>query len=188
LFTGSFVGLELGVVAARSPTAKRAGIGPGLALGASLSGVLWDQVLIGFGGLYLKPSDRQQFSERVVNCNEAGGDCGNPHDVDSSISGGQVRFELGYQHRFRPARIASIVPGLWLGYAQNVERLTRGIPTCDDCSGEDLHIRSSGAYIAPFVRTTFGSTGSFALSLRSQWFATGDLLHMTLFALEFGEP
>jgi len=42
---------------------------------------------------------------------------------------------------------------LWLGYARNVERLTRD---------------------------TFGPTGSFAVSLRSQWFATGDLLHMTL--------
>jgi len=53
---------------------------------------------------------------------------------------------MGQRHPPRPRR-------LWLGYARNVERLTRD---------------------------TFGPTGSFAVSLRSQWFATGDLLHMTL--------
>ncbi len=187
-FTGGFMGLEGGIVAAQSAAAKRAGIGPGVALGVSAAGVLWDQVLIGVGGVFLGPSDRQKFSELVVSCAAQGVDCSNPREADSSISGGQLRFELGYQHRFRPVRIVSMAPGLWLGYAQDIEGLQRGIPNCNDCSGEDLNIRSSGAYVAPFVRATFGGTGAFALSLRSQWFVTGDLLHMTLLGLEFGEP
>ncbi len=186
-FSGYFFGIEVGVGSLRSGVAAEAGVGPGLVLGLSAAVELWDHLLIGAGGFFFGPSDQRQFSTQVTGCEANGGPCSD-YSTTSSVSGGLLRFEVGYQHRFRPFRAASIVPGAWLGYAQSVEDLHRGIVNCVDCPGESLSIRTSGAYVAPFVRVTFGRTGRFALSLRSQWFATGDILQMTLLGAEIGLP
>jgi len=166
-FSGYLIGIEAGVGSLRSGVATEAVVGPGVLVGLGAAVELWDHLLIGAGGLFFGPSDQRRFSTQVIACDGNGGPCSNT-SATSSVAGGLLRFEAGYQHRFRPFRAASIVPGAWLGYAQSVENLHRGIVTCLDCPGESLSIRMSGAYVAPFVRVTFGRTGRFALSLRSQ--------------------
>jgi hypothetical protein len=104
------------------------------------------------------------------------------------VSTAFVSFQGGLQHRFRPTRKLSLVPGVMIGYVMSPKGVKREV-TCKGCpSGEKLDLEVDGAAITPFLRLTMATAGMLALIVRSRWFLTGDLVQQTTFGVEFGLP
>jgi hypothetical protein len=152
---------------------------------------LWDRVAIAlaFSSLLLK--DEAGYTTWGIECLEVEGvviSCDDePVEVGSTLDALMGGLELGYQHRFRPWAPVSIVPGVMAGYMHSFGGLERSI-ACDGCGSVRLDVELDGAYLAPFVRITFGRTGSFALTLRPQYFLSGELRHSSYVGLELGLP
>jgi hypothetical protein len=187
---GYHFGLALGFIAFEPAAERRGGIGGGAALHFTGGIALWDRIPmhVGFGALV--PRDRAPIYQEGVFCevDENGLEiCGEPEVGKSSVSGGYLSFETGYQHRLRLSSSVALVPAGLLGYLWNVSAFSRAVG-CKECQSFPVDVNASGGYVAPLLRVAFGTHGAVALSVRTNWFMAGDLRHMTLFGLEFGAP
>ncbi|HEY2407294.1 MAG TPA: hypothetical protein VGI10_14890 [Polyangiaceae bacterium] len=189
--SGIYLGFEGGIASLRSGARERGRIGFGSTLGARAGVAFWDQLAFNVAGGGLWFADKEPFSELVVDCQTVSGvtvGCGDPTNQQSRVTGGFLSLETGYQRRFVASRSISLLPALMLGYAQRLGKLKRGVQ-CDGCRQVPIQdIDTSGAYLAPEFRVTLSQSGAFALSLRSEWYLTGDLTQRTLLAFELGMP
>jgi hypothetical protein len=186
-----WIGLDFGVAALHDDVEARIQGGPGASGQVRLGVALWDQLAIGlaFSGLVLK--DEAGYTTLAFECAEVDGaiiDCDDePVEVGSTLDAVTGALEVGYQYRFRPWAAVSIVPGVMAGYLHAFGGLERSI-ACDGCGRVRLDVDLDGAYLAPFVRVTFGRTGPFALVFRPQYFLSGALRHATYVGFELGMP
>jgi len=190
--SGGYLALDVGFFEPSRQAAAQAGIGAGAAASLRIGFELWDTLVLGAGLSGLLPADERPTSENVVTCTSiqgAGETCETSgHPQESEIGGGlAATFEVGLQHRFRPWRSLSISPGAMLGYAAAFHSLNRGV-ACDGCSSTDLGVSVSGAYATPFLRVTFGQRGMYAAVVRSAWFLSGEMQHMTTLGIEVFAP
>lgn len=176
--SGGYVALDVGWAAFAPAAAERAGVGMGPAFHVRFGVEFFDQVLAGVGIGSYGLHDKRPFSQLVVSCQMLTNQCSQPSSAETSIATGFVTAEVGYQTRFRPALAISLTPGATLGYLQSFVSLSRSID-CVDCKREVLDLVESGAYVAPFFRVTFDQLGWVAVILRSEWFFTSDIKHMT---------
>lgn len=190
--SGGFLGLELGAVSVRDRLEAHTGLSGRVTYALRLGIAFVDQLIVqgAFGGFTF--NDAHAFSTEVVDCQGSDPDTAvcddDPHEAESTTTTMYLTVEAGYQYRLRWSW-ASLVPGLLLGYLGHTSEIVRGIMRCVDCPGEAVEgVDLSGGYIAPFVRFTFGGSGTFAISVRSQWALAGDLEHMLVFGLDVGRP
>jgi hypothetical protein len=190
--SGGFLGLELGAVSVSDRLETRTGLSGRVTYALRLGIAFVDQLIVqgAFGGFTF--NDAHAFSTDVVDCQGSDPDTAvcddDPHEAASTTTTTYLTAEAGYQYRLRSSW-ASLVPGVVLGYLGNTSEIVRGIMRCVDCPGEAVEgVDLSGGYLAPFVRFTFGGSGTFAISVRSQWALAGDLGHMLVFGLDVGEP
>ncbi len=172
----------------RQQVRDREGIGPGPALQFGGGVEFWDQLIVGLDiGVY-GASDDKPFSEAVIECDQFNM-CGAPKSAESSITGsGFLALETGYQRRLRPWDTSSFSLGLVGGYFLPFASHQRKVGNCDDCTVVAVDTCAAGAYLAPFLRVTFGDVGNWAMIVRSRWFVSGDLAQMTLLGVEGGVP
>jgi hypothetical protein len=189
--SGVYLSIDGGYATLKSRAADRVGAGGGAAVQLRLGVELWDQLVTGIalGGLFL--ADERPTSELVMNCTDIQGTpvaCDNDaHSQASRVGATLGSVEAGYQKRFRPMQRLSWSPGAMLGYTHAFGGLKRGVD-CNGCGSTKLDAQLDGAYIAPFVRLTFGKIGELGIILRSQWYFTGDLSQFTVLGLEYGLP
>lgn len=185
-----YLGFAGGPLYAKSSAHAFGGGGYALAFTGGIAFLNEIPLNVSVGGVSL--DDAATYTESVQDCYYVDGmytNCGDPHDESSKISGGYFSFDSGYQRRFELSKVVYLVPGLLFGYQFSINRLRRGV----DCAGcQELPVPNTnlnGAYVAPTVRVSFGRRGGFiALSIRSQWYVTGDLLGATLFGVEAISP
>jgi hypothetical protein len=189
--SGGYVGLDIGMLQPARSTADRVGISLGLAEGVRFGLEFWDTLLIGIGAFATQPGDDRPTSEAVVDCTTdvvGISTCDTePHSVGSGIVGGGFTVETGIQRRFRPSLGVSLSPGAMLGYVAEIGALKRGVD-CDGCNAVELDASVSGGYVAPFFRVTFSQLGTYAAVVRSAWFFSGDMQHMTTLGFELFAP
>jgi hypothetical protein len=188
--TGGFIGLDAGLLALQQSARRREGLGLGFAGNLRGGFTFWGALNVNLGVGVLIPSDERPFSEMVVSCSSVGGalvDCeDDPHSLDSTVGGGVLNVEAGYEVRISPWLYPDFVPQLYAGYQANIATLERSV-SCSGCSdGDQLDVATSGLYVAPALRITLDSERLWAIGVRSQWFVTGDVKQMTLLGVEFG--
>lgn len=186
-----WLGVDFGFAALSDDTEKRIKAGPGIAVQVRLGAALWDQLVIGLAFSSMTLRDKAGYTIWVTECTTVGRaviSCEDePEEVGSELDANLGAMELGYQYRFRPWAPISIVPGMLVGYTFALRGLERTIG-CDDCGRVPLDVDLNGAYLAPFLRVTFGRTGPVALTVRPQYFLNGALHHITYAGLELGMP
>jgi hypothetical protein len=181
-----YIGLAAGPTSTKNQAPMQAGFAGELTLGVAF----WREIplTIGVGAANLE--DPLASPGGLQPC-DANGTCPVWHDASSRILGQYFTINTGYQHRFQVWDAVYFVPGALIGYQAGVNQ-PHASTTCDDCPEQRIPIPDAsldGMYLAPTVRASFGQNGGFiALSVRSQWFVTGDLLQTTLFGLEFIAP
>jgi hypothetical protein len=190
--SGGYVAFEGGYATIDADAGDRVGAGPGFG-GRIRAGVeFFEQltVAIGIGGFLL--NDRQPFTERLIQCSSVEGvvvSCGDEaNDYSSSVGAQMFLVETGYHHRFRPWYDISLSPGAMLGYQLAFSDLERSIDSCSECREVRLNATVDGLYLGPLFRVTFGPMGIFALTLRSDWYLTGNMQQMTTLGFEMGQP
>ena len=180
--SGGYLAFEGGYATFKDEAERRAHIGPGGTLSARLVLEFWDTLLAGVGIGVLAPNDRQPFSQSVVDCQTVENvvvSCDDqPHSASSSVQAGILPLELGIQHRFRPARELSLVPGVLSGYLVTLGGPSRGV-ACDGCASVPVDANPTGVYFGPLLRVTIGHLGLWGFEARSVWFASGDLQQIT---------
>lgn len=190
--SGGSLGVFGGPVALKSAAAERGGIGSGSSVAITIGTAWRDRVPLTLSWSFLTLSDRQPFSEFVVDCTTLNGGvvgCGDPHAQSSTVtSGSLLALETGYQYRFRPSRWASLLPAAVVGYLWSVSEFSRGV-LCDGCM-PSIPIRGvnvGGPYLGPSFKVTL-NTMAMALTARAEFFARGDLGHRILIGIELGAP
>jgi len=195
VLSGYFVGAGIGYLSPRSDGGTRAAVGSGWTSQVQLGLEFYDHMLVAvsFGGYVLSGTRTYNPAQAVcdeINARNAGTDLPNLNCTgptkDSDVSTYTGSAEVGFQHRFRPSFSTSWAPGLVVGYLHAFGG-TASIG-CEKCGDPKTDFAGYGAYLAPFVRLTFGTTGDFALLLRSDWFVSGDLQESLAFGLEYGLP
>lgn len=186
-----FLGIDAGFLSF-DPSARETVVGEfGGYFGLRLGVALWDQwaISMGFGGMFLK--DTNPFKETVTDCTYLNGNlvsCEGQSEQESTIRADGLSFESGYQRRFRPWPSSSLLPGLMVGYAFSVGGIKRGVD-CEGCQSFTVaDLTADGVYVAPSFRITIGESGFIGLSIRSQWFLTGDLRQLTTMGIDLGWP
>ena len=190
--SGGYLGLDIGMLKPARSTADRVGISLGPAEGVRFGLEFWDTLLIGIGVFATQPADDRRTSEAVVDCTTdvvGISTCDTePRRGESTIlGGGGFTVETGVQHRFRPWLAASFSPGAVMGYVAELGTLKRGVE-CEGCKTVELDASLSGGYVAPFLRVTFTQLGMYAAVVRSAWFFSGDMQHMTTLGFEVFAP
>ena len=188
VLSGGFAALDLGVLGLSKSARARAGVGLGIAGQLRVGAEFWDSLSLATSIVVLTPRDRRPIKVPVIDCTSVGGTvigCGDEvSDQESVVQGGALSFEAGYQVRLQFQDRAWLLPTLLLGYQQNVSTLERKV-TCGGCpDAQKLDLVTSGMYLAPAMRVAFGEKGWWALGLRSQWFVTGDVTHISLLSIE----
>jgi hypothetical protein len=184
------LGIAIGFVDFEQSAEQRGGIGGGSVAQITAGIALWDQlpIQVGFGSM--APSDHDPIFEKGPFCGiDADGveSCSEPRLERSTVSGGYLNWETGYQRRFRLSSAVALVPAGLLGYVWSSGRLSRTVG-CEGCRSFSVDVDASGAYFAPSLRFVLGDPGAFGLSVRTNWFLTGDVQQMTLVGLEFLAP
>jgi hypothetical protein len=183
-------GIAMGFADFERSAEQRGGIGGGSVLQITAGIALWDQLPIHFGFGPLAPSDHAPIFEKGTFCTtDADGveSCSEPSVGRSTVSGGYLNVETGYQRRFRLSPAVALVPAGLFGYLWNSERLSRSV-RCEGCRSFSIDVDASGAYVSPSLRFVLGDPWAFGVSVRTNWFLTGDLQQMTLVGLEFLAP
>ena len=193
VLSGWFLGLDLGKVTLRQTASDRSGVSGRFMGEVRLGFALLDHISLGIalGGFTFR--DDAPFEEEVFECREEFGvivSCDDErHSEKSMVTGsGLAEVELGLQHRFRPNGWMSLLPGAAIGHLAGFSGLKRIIPACDDCTKRSVDLHLSGHYVVPSFFLTLTREGSFAFGVRSRWFWTGDIRHVTTFAFEVGLP
>jgi hypothetical protein len=191
VLSGGYFGLDLGLLAVRQRARERVGIGLGPGFDFRAGVAFWDHLVIGAGVAIYAPADNDPTSELVVTCSTFDGQslgCSGPSSEQSGVTGSFASFETGYQHRLRPWVSSSFTPGALLGFTAELHPPSRGVG-CEGCPASvALPVSTSGLYVAPFFRITFGERGNYAFVARSQIFVTSDLAHFTTLGAEMGLP
>jgi hypothetical protein len=189
--SGGYLAFEGGYMNFKDDAERRAHIGPGPTLSVRLVFEFWDTLLAGIGIGFLAPNDRQPFSQSVVDCQTVDNvvvSCDDQaHDASSSVQAGVLPLELGVQHRLRPAREVSVVPGGVFGYLVTLGGPSRSV-ACDGCTSVPVDANPNGAYVGPLLRVTIGHLGLWGLEARSVWFVSGDLAQITTLGLVGSAP
>lgn len=189
--SGGYLGIDAGYATLAADAARRVGAGPGAGFHLRLGFAFWDHAVVGIGLSGLLLEDEQPFSQQVVDCTTVDNtvvSCSDqPHAQSSSLGATLFTTELGVQHRFRPSRATSIVPGLMAGYQMPFSDLERSV-ACEGCRSVPLAATARGIYLCPFFRVTFGKGGELAAVIRSSWYLTGDLNQVTTLGGEVGMP
>lgn len=190
VLSGLYMGVDMGYVRLDQAAERRIGAGPGLAIQLRFGVEFWDHINagIGFGGLLLK--DRDPISEMVVDCTTVEGTvvtCDDePHSQRSNVQAGFLWIDVGAQQRIRPWLSNSFTLGAAIGY-QFGSAFSRGVD-CQGCDRIDLDATATGAYLAPFLRVTFGEMGYVAAALRWALYVSGDVASVATLGFEFGVP
>jgi hypothetical protein len=188
--SGGYLAVELGTVVPKQATSERTGVDDGVGLGVRLGFEFWDQIVLGFGLHAFMMQDLRPTKALVVTCTTELGveTCDDePRQESSSVDATGWSLEAGYQIRVRPTRDSSVGFGVLAGYLQGFGQIRRSIE-CEGCPEGELDAVLSGLYGSPFVRVTFGDAGVVSAITRSQWFATGDMQHLTTLGFELGAP
>jgi hypothetical protein len=109
------------------------------------------------------------------------------HGASSSVQASILPLEFGVQHRFRPARGVSLVPGGVVGYLVTLGGPSRSV-ACDGCSSVHVDANPTGTYVGPLLRLTVGHLGLWGLEARSVWFLNGDLEQITTLGVVGSAP
>jgi hypothetical protein len=184
--SGGYIGLDIGLITLKDSAKQRVQAGSGPAAQFRLGIEFWDVLLAGIGIGFGRPNDHASYTEQVVDCEYSICDS-TPHAQGSVVKAPFFNLEVGAQHRFRPFANGSLSTGIALGQSFGLGGMVREV-NCSGCASHDLDGSSSGTYLAPFFRITFGRLGIGGVIVRSMWYVTGDLQQITTVGGELGLP
>jgi hypothetical protein len=191
ILSGGYMALDLGYGRLERSAARRIGAGPGAGVHLRFAVEFWDHLVVGIGIAGLLLDDRQPISEMVVDCTTVNNtviSCDDdPHSQSSIVAATLFPVEIAAQQRFRPWSSSSFTPGAALGCQWALSDLKRGVQ-CKGCREIDLDATAAGAYVTPFLRTTFGELGELAVIVRWSLYLTGDVAHVATLGIEYGLP